>query len=159
MSIRKKILFVSARLPYPTLEGHQIRAFGILKQLSKKYDVHLLSLLREGEEIDPNNELGKLCSSISGVKIDTGKVHSIIAGLNALRLNGPLVASKYVTKTLQNSFADKIKTIEPDIVHLDLLPLAGLLPIIPDGIKVVLNEHNLESDLIKQKISIIESYE
>ncbi len=158
MSIRRKILFVSARLPYPTLEGHQIRAFGILKQLSKKYDVHLLSLLREGEEIDPNNELGKLCSSISGVNIDTGKVDSIIAGLTALRLNGPLVASKYVTKKLQRSFAGKIKAIKPDIVHLDLLPLAGLLPTIPDGIKVVLNEHNLESDLIKQKISTIESF-
>jgi len=158
MIVRKKILFVSARLPYPALEGHQIRAFGILKQLSKKYDVHLLSLLRDGEDINYDNELGKLCSSISGVKIDTGKVHSIIAGLTALRLNGPLVASKYVTKKLQNSFADKIKVIEPDIVHLDLLPLAGLLPMIPDGIKVVLNEHNLESDLIKQKISTIESF-
>lgn len=158
MSNRKKILFVSARLPYPALEGHQIRAFGILKQLSKKYDVHLLSLLREGEEIDRSNELGRLCSSISGVKVSSGNFSSFIAGLSALKLNYPLVVTKYVTASLKDKFKDKIETIKPDIVHLDLLPLAGLLPLIPIGINVVLNEHNLESDLIKQKLSTINSF-
>jgi len=49
---RKKILFVSARLPYPTIEGHQIRTFGLLSELSKYYDIHLLSILRKGEYID-----------------------------------------------------------------------------------------------------------
>lgn len=157
MKDRKKVLFVSARLPYPTIEGHQIRAFGILNQLAKNFDVHLLSLLREGEVIDQSNMLGKVCQSITGVEIQSGPTHSIKAGISSLINNLPLVVTKYVTPELKNEFLRQIELIKPDIIHLDLLPLAGLIDLIPRDIKVVLNEHNVESDLIKQKLTILSS--
>jgi glycosyltransferase involved in cell wall biosynthesis len=158
MSIPKKILFVSARLPYPALEGHQIRALGILKQLSKNFDIHLLSLLREGEVIDESNNLGRLCKSISGIEIDYGIYSAVTAGVKALFNNQPLVVTKYVTARLRKNFLQQVEEIKPDIIHLDLLPLAGLIDLIPKGIKVVLNEHNLESDLIRQKLNTLNSF-
>jgi len=157
MSSRKKILFVSARLPYPTLEGHQIRAFGVLSQLAQKHNVHLLSLLREGENIDRSNVLGQTCLSISGVEVAKGLKASFRAGISGILQKQPLVVSKYVTPLLRKEFTRKIEELKPDVVHLDLLPLAGLIDLIPKNIKVVLNEHNIESDLIKQKIKTIDS--
>ncbi|MFK5950013.1 MAG: hypothetical protein QM500_14715, partial [Methylococcales bacterium] len=90
-----KILFVSARLPFPTIEGHQLRAFGVLKQLSKSNDIYLLSLLREGEFVDLNNELGDTCVSIESVNIKNGFLNNVFMAFKAIRSNLPLVVTKY----------------------------------------------------------------
>lgn len=153
---RLKILFVSARLPFPAIEGHQIRAYGLIKELSKFSDIHLLSILRSGEEIDENNELSAKCVSISGVPLKTGMTANIKAGTQSIKSGLPLVVTKYVSDDLKQAFVEKIKEIQPDIIHLDLLTLAELAHLIPSkSIKVVLNEHNVESDLIHQKIATL----
>ncbi len=151
----KKILFVSARLPFPTLEGHQIRAYGLIKELSKISELHLLSILRPGEIIDLNNELAERCSSINGVQLKTGLLENIKAGIRSLQRSSPLVVCKYITTELKSMFIKQLSEIQPDIVHLDLLTLAELADLIPAGIQVVLNEHNVESDLIVQKIKCL----
>lgn len=152
---RKTILFVSARLPYPALEGHQIRAYGILKQLSKYHDVHLLSILRPGENINHTDELAQRCQSIRGVPLKFDLRENISAGLRSLFSGLPLVVTRYVTQNLQQAFQEALQEIKPDIVHLDLLPLAELIKWIPAHTGIVLNEHNVESDLIEQKRQIL----
>ena len=104
MSGKKRLLFVSARLPYPTIEGHQIRTYGVLKELSKHYEIHLLSLLREGEGVEEDNPLDKLCTSIVGVKISTKLPDLLSAGLNSIFNQLPLVVCKYVTSDLIQAF-------------------------------------------------------
>lgn len=152
----KKILFVSARLPFPAVEGHQIRAYGVLKQLSRYSEVHLLSILRPGEKIELNNELSNICHSIVGVPLNTGLFNNIKAVSRSFKNALPLVVSKYVSNELKRTFKKRIDEIKPDIVHLDLLMLAELIDCIPaNGMKVILNEHNVESDLIKQKIDTL----
>lgn len=151
----KKLLFVSARLPYPTTEGHQIRTFGILQELSKQYEIHLLSILREGEVINVENKLGRICKSINGVECIKNKLDYVSPIIKAV-INGlPFVVTKYVTKSLIKEYIKLLETIKPDIVHLDLLPLSYLINYTPYNIPTVLNEHNVESSLIKQKLSTI----
>ena len=41
---KKKILFLSSRLPYPPIGGDRLKNFWLLKILSKYYDVHLVSI-------------------------------------------------------------------------------------------------------------------
>ncbi len=156
--IRKKILFVSARLPFPALEGHQIRALGVLKQLTKFADVHLLSIVREGEALNADSELYKYCASVTGVALPTGIQANVMAGLTAVKNNIPLVVTKYVTRSLRKAFKERLKIISPDIVHFDLLPLAGLLDLVPNNVQTFLNEHNVESDLIEQKQATLTSF-
>jgi len=155
---RKKIIFVSARLPYPALEGHQIRALGVLKQLAKFADVHLLSIVREGETLKDDSELYSYCASVTGVKLPVGIKANAIAGLTAIKHNKPLVVTKYVTRSLRKAFKEKLKFLKPDIVHLDLLPLAGLLDLVPSDVSTFLNEHNVEADLIEQKQATLTSF-
>ncbi|PHR95609.1 MAG: hypothetical protein COA78_29875 [Blastopirellula sp.] len=158
MSKRKKILFVSARLPFPAIEGHQIRAFGVLSQLAKEFEVHLLSILRSGEVVNSEDDLGLLCSSIKGVALDNNILSDFRAGLSGVIKRQPLVVAKYVTSNLKKEFLKQLELIKPDIVHLDLLPLAGLIGLIPKNIKIVLNEHNIESNLIQQKLLTLDSW-
>ncbi len=41
----KKILFLSSRLPYPPIGGDRLKSFWLLKILSKKYKIHLISIV------------------------------------------------------------------------------------------------------------------
>ena len=148
---KKKILFVSARLPYPMTEGHQIRTFGVLSQLAKDFDVHLYSLLRSSEVLPTDNELSSLCSSISGFPLKFGLVHNLRAAIDSLGGSKPLMITRYISPSLKKQFEKKIAEIQPDIIHFDLLTLSGLIGVVPKDIPIVLNEHNIESDLIKQK--------
>ena len=46
--------------------------------------------------------------------------------------------------------------MKPDVVHFDLLTLAKLTDLVPQGIPIVLNEHNIESDLLYQKFKLLD---
>ncbi len=157
MSGKKKLLFVSARLPFPAVEGHQIRTFGVLKELSKDYEIHLLSLLREGEEINLDDELGRACESITGVAIPKGVAHLLHSAITSVVKALPLVVCKYVFPSLIDEFSKCQAEISPDVIHLDLLPLAQLSRSVVGNIPVVLNEHNVESALIAQKLQTVDS--
>jgi len=135
------------------VEGHQIRTFGVLSQLTKQNNVHLYSLLRDGEEIPINNELSQICQSISGFKLTLNVFNNIKAVVESLLFSKPLMITRYISNALKKDVQKKIQQLQPDIIHFDLLTLAGLFEIIPNNIPVVLNEHNVESDLIRQKTS------
>jgi len=151
---KKSLLFVSARVPYPAKEGHQLRTLGLLEQLSAHYDVHLLSILRPGETVE-HAYLKHLCKTVQGVSIDLNLVGNIIAGLRSVMFNKPLVVTRYVTSDLVSAFCDALDEFEPERVHLDLLPLMELAKQVKPGVKVVLNQHNVESVLIGQKIDTL----
>ncbi|MEY8200644.1 MAG: glycosyltransferase family 4 protein [Colwellia sp.] len=157
VSGKKKLLFVAARLPYPATEGHQIRTFGVLSELSKYYDIYLLSLLREGETVDSNNPLGQQCKEIVGVPIPSGGASLLRAGIRSIFSRLPLVVCKYVFPELVTQFKEMQERIDPDFIHLDLLPLAQLSGSVSGNKPIILNEHNIESALISQRLPTIRS--
>jgi sugar transferase (PEP-CTERM/EpsH1 system associated) len=62
-----KILFLTPDLPYPPHQGAAIRTFNLIKNLTVRYDIHLLSFF---EESNMSNEIGPLpryCTSIATV--------------------------------------------------------------------------------------------
>lgn len=153
--MKPSLLFVSARLPFPCTEGHQLRSFGVLSQLAQQFDVHLLSLLRPGETIDHHNALGQVCRSITGVAIPHSLLGNASAALRGFVLRQPLVVAKYVTPSLRRAFVAVQQQHKPQLIHFDLLPLAELSNDIIGATPWGLNEHNVESDLIEQKIATV----
>ena len=47
-----RILFFTARLPYPPREGHQLRSWHLLKALAEEHEVTLLSFLRKDDDAE-----------------------------------------------------------------------------------------------------------
>ena len=47
------ILFLSPWFPYPPENGSKIRIYNLIKSLSKRHEVRLISFVREGEHMDP----------------------------------------------------------------------------------------------------------
>ena len=56
--IPMNILFLSPWFPYPTENGSKIRIYNLIKALSKKHEVRLISFVREGEQVNPEGLKG-----------------------------------------------------------------------------------------------------
>lgn len=58
-----KILMLTLYLPYPPTSGGQIRSFNLIKQMSKKHEITLYSIIKKGEE-KYAKELEKYCKKV-----------------------------------------------------------------------------------------------
>ena len=59
------ILFISHKLPYPPNKGEKIRAFNIVKYLSRDHRVFLYSLCDDGNGLLHQEELEQYCASVN----------------------------------------------------------------------------------------------
>lgn len=62
-----KILFLTPQLPNPPHKGTTIRNFNLIKQLSRRHEVHLLSFIRSEEDQPWVDELRKHCRGVETV--------------------------------------------------------------------------------------------
>ncbi len=148
------ILFVTSRLPYPPLEGHQLRAWHLLRAAASVHQVTLLSLQRPDDPTVPAAELTDLLAGLHRVALPAlNQPGPLLAlGMGRILTRRPLLDLRYQTRALQQLF-DRLVG-QADLVHLDILAVAGLLDRTPDSIPVVLNEHNVESVLARKRIDI-----
>ena len=58
-----KILMLTLYLPFPPTSGGQIRSFNLIKDLSKKHEITLVSFIKKGEEVYAS-ELKKYCKEV-----------------------------------------------------------------------------------------------
>lgn len=59
-----KILMLTPYLPYPPSSGGQIRSYNLIKQLSKKHEITLYSLIKAESERQYVSELQKYCKKV-----------------------------------------------------------------------------------------------
>lgn len=91
---RKKILFLTARFPFPLIGGDRIKSFHLLKHLSKEHDVTLISCIH-GEA--PTPERLKPLTDL-GIKVHTVTVTPFKNGLRCIKTlwtNQPLEIAFY----------------------------------------------------------------
>lgn len=149
-----RILFVTSRLPYPPMEGHQLRAWHLLCAAARHHEVHLLSLQRTE---DPRQSDAALTDQLAGIDLVELPALDRTGPLLMLSMlwafsRRPLLDLRYRTRALQRRFDQLVG--KSDLVHLDILALAGLIDRTPHSIPVVLNEHNVESLLARKRIDI-----
>lgn len=146
-----RILFVTSRLPFPPSEGHQLRAWHLLRAAARDHRVTLLSLRRPDEQplpaVLPDIDLDAVH------QIDLPSIRSP-ARIGALALRGALsrrtlLDLRYRPRALEKRFDELVA--QADLVHLDILAVAGLLERVPHGVPTVLNEHNVESLLARRR--------
>ncbi|MFZ2025166.1 MAG: glycosyltransferase family 4 protein [Microgenomates group bacterium] len=132
------ILFVSALLPYPLHSGGQVRMYNLLKALSKKHDITLMSFIRNEEE-------RALATHISFVK----DVHMIMRGkgrqakyiFKALG-NFPLLLATYDNRMMQQKIKEELARKKYDLVHIEPFYVFPSLP--PLSVPMIVSEHNVE---------------
>lgn len=148
-----RLLFVTSRLPFPPREGHQLRSWHLLRAAARRHEVHLLCLQRP-EDGEPRAELRDVAASVTCVPLpsprDAG--NALHAATRWLAGGEPLIFARYDSAALRQAFREKVAQV--DAVHLDILAVAGLRDLVPDGMPMILNEHNVESQLLRARQGI-----
>ena len=149
-----RLLFVTSRLPYPPREGHQLRSWNLLRAAARDHQVDLLSLQRPEDAAEPDPVLRALVASVHCVPLSS--VRDPRAALQMLgRWVGKghsLLSARYLSDALQQRFRELVT--RADLVHLDILAVAGLIRCTPSRVPVVLNEHNVEHQLLHARAQI-----
>ncbi|MEO6519742.1 MAG: glycosyltransferase family 4 protein, partial [Pseudoxanthomonas sp.] len=146
-----RILFVTSRLPFPPMEGHQLRSWHLLKALAQRHEVVLLSLLRDDDDVAGIEEVRKYVAGVETfpIRAEQSKFALACALLRSVLTDAPYVSTKYASAALHS----RIRQLAPDVdgVHFDMLPLMRNADAVPAGIPVIYNAHNVEHALLSTR--------
>ncbi|HZP65764.1 MAG TPA: glycosyltransferase family 4 protein [Rudaea sp.] len=146
-----RVLALTARLPYPPREGHQLRSWHLLRALAERHDVTLLSCLREDDAPDDCAPLRDMLARLETVPIPAQRSRYALARALVRGAVGvqPFVVEKYASAVLRRRTAALADAA--DLIHVDMLPLMACLDDVPRALPVVLNAHNVEYLLLRQR--------
>jgi len=149
-----KLLVLTSRLPYPPREGHQLRAWHILRALAGAHEISLLSFVRDDDEPDGCGPLREMLVHFETFSIPAQQSATRLAGAAARSVLGssPFVAEKYTSAQMRLRASALANVV--DLVHVDMLPLMALIGEPDKRVPVVLNAHNVEHALLRQRAAI-----
>ena len=138
-----RILFVAPRCPLPANTGAKIRTYNLLKQAMKNHSVTLVAFSFEDKDYH----------YIEILKKDGIEVHLVKAKENinpfTIFSNKPVSIEKYRSKKMRNKLRSIIASKKFDLVHFDHLHMAQYKDYI-NGLPCILDEHNVESVILKR---------
>lgn len=67
---RRKLLIISHRFPYPLTRGEKIRAFNLIRHLSRDYDIFLGTIVDEASEFAHLDVIRPMCADLGAFGID-----------------------------------------------------------------------------------------
>ncbi|WP_342315196.1 glycosyltransferase family 4 protein [Lysobacter sp. FW306-1B-D06B] len=149
-----RILAVTSRLPFPPREGHQLRAWHVLRALASRHEVTLLSFQRNDDLADEAAPLHAAMARVETFRIPCERSRAALATavVRGTMTRTPFLAAKYDSPALRSRLTALAG--DADLVHFDMLPLMAHADCVPDGIPVTLNAHNVEHDLLATRARI-----
>ena len=149
-----RILAVTSRLPFPPREGHQLRAWHVLRALASKHEVTLLSFQRRDDLPDEAATLHAAMARVETFRIPGERSRGALARavLRGTLTPTPFLVAKYDSPALRARLSALAR--DADLVHFDMLPLIAHADCVPDGVPIALNAHNVEHRLLAARAGI-----
>lgn len=149
-----RILALTSRLPFPPREGHQLRAWHVLRVLASRHEVTLLSFQRRDDLPDEAGPLHDAMHRVETFPIACEHGHAALVGalLRGTLTRTPFLAAKYDSRRLRARLTELAR--DADLVHFDMLPLMAHADCVPPGVPVTLNAHNVEHALLARRARI-----
>ena len=135
-SSRPRILLVSPYKLWPADHGGGVRCFNLVRRLSEHCDLHLLIFNQEGEDEAQREALSPYCCSVS---FHHWKPRYCPDRWGIVPPNAQLFQSRNAAQRIR----DIALTEAIDIVQLEYTELGQYIDAVPDGIPVILTEHDI----------------
>jgi len=118
-----KILFVTARFPYPPVKGDQAIPYYRLKYLGKSHEITLLTFYEKKEELAYIDKIKPFCKEVVAVKKNVIKsfLNMAAAGLFSKR---PFQVLYYRSNAFKKALARVLETGSFDLIHVYMLRMA-----------------------------------
>jgi sugar transferase (PEP-CTERM/EpsH1 system associated) len=116
------ILFLTSRFPYPPHRGDKLKIYNLLKRLSRKHTITLLSFVSGRRDLSYVGEIEKL-----GVRVETvvlPKWRSLMNSLLALPGSEPLQVRYYTSRRMRARLRALLEERRYDLVHIHLIRMA-----------------------------------
>lgn len=128
------ILIISPYLPYPPDDGVRIRLFNLIKRISRKHNVALLSFIDSVDQTRHVPFLSKYCCLVETVVTHRHARWSKFSSLiYALYSGVPLESRLAFDKEMADKMHTLLEALHFDIVHVDGIFMAGYLKEIPQA--------------------------
>lgn len=128
-------------LPFPLRSGGQIRTYNLLKNLSKKHDITLFSLIKDEDEKQYLHELKKFCKKVEVFKRTNSPWHPrniLKAGFSTY----PFLVTRNLVSETKEMVTREIGLEKYDLIHAETF---YMMPNIPKtDIPVILVEQTIE---------------
>ena len=144
-----KVLWITYDLPYPPNSGGKLRAYHLLKSIGQKFEVTLFSYFRSPFQLLHLSEVEKIVSHLRIFRRRyVWDIRNIVrAGLSSQ----PLLTVSYLNRELFTALDSELKEGNYDLVHLEFLGVAWVMPLVKKlGKKVVFGNENVEYQIYQK---------
>jgi sugar transferase (PEP-CTERM/EpsH1 system associated) len=109
-----RVLFLTHRLPYAPNRGDRIRAFHLLRSLSREHEVHLVSLVHDAEEASHASGLRTMAASVVPVRVS--RAARLPAAALSLATDTPLTHVLLHSPRIVQELRALVSRARPDVV-------------------------------------------
>jgi sugar transferase (PEP-CTERM/EpsH1 system associated) len=110
-----KLLYTTARFPYPPLRGDQLIPYFRIRQLAKRHEITLLSFVETAEEMEHIDELRPYCAGIHTVSLPRWRSYANLSG-GAFR-SLPLQVLYYSSGEYRAKLREILARQKFDVIH------------------------------------------
>jgi polysaccharide biosynthesis protein PslH len=110
-----KILYTTARFPYPPLRGDQLIPYFRIRQLAKRHEITLLSFVETPEEREHIDELKAYCAGVHTVSLPRWRSYANLSG-GAFR-SLPLQVLYYSSREYRARLREILARRKFDVIH------------------------------------------
>ncbi|HTP68855.1 MAG TPA: glycosyltransferase family 4 protein [Dongiaceae bacterium] len=110
-----KILYTTARLPYPPLRGDQLVPFSRMRLLARKHEITLLSFVESRQELEWIEELRKHCEQIHVVPLTRWQAYANIP--KNIFTSLPLQVAYYDSQLYRRRLTEILARDNFDVIH------------------------------------------
>jgi len=144
-NVKKKLLFLVHRLPYPPNKGDKIASFNLLRFLAQRYQVYLGTFIDDPADRQYRGELAGYCSDLCAVEINPGLAR--IASLRGL-FSGEALSLPYLrSRTLHDWTGRVLAEQRPERIVVFSGPMAQYVSgRVPPGVRTLFDMVDVDSE-------------
>lgn len=146
-----KVLIVTPEVPYPPDQGGRIRMFNIIKHLSRKNTLYLVSTSISPTSLRYYEKLMEYCKSVYIVPHYNSPLNRASRIVKSILTRRPFVVYKHMSKALENKVAAVVAKEQPDVVLVEFHYIADCVRAI--NLPRVVDMHNIDHVLYKRLAS------
>ncbi len=117
-----KILYLTSRFPYPPFRGDKLHLLNLLKPMSRRHDIVLVSFIQKDSERQWVEELRPFCKRIELVHLPTWR--SLLNCLGAVFSSVPFQVAYFRSRQMGELVRRVVSEERPDTVHIHLIRMA-----------------------------------
>jgi len=120
-AVRRRILFVAARFPYPVLKGDQVRAYHQLRLLGARHDITLVAFADRPVSAEERAHVAQFCRAV--VIVPIRRIDMALALVRHCLSPLPLQTLVYQTPAMAAALREQL-ALGFDLVHVQLARMA-----------------------------------